>query len=113
MVAEIVLVLALHATEHPKALNPYTARNYVHKLATARYGPSGWAYIDELVRRESRWNPRSKSTRSSAFGLFQMLRMPETLTVSQQWERFTRYLDHRYDGSPRLALEHHDERGWY
>jgi len=50
--------------------------------------------------------------KSSAYGLFQMLKTPIGLPVSEQTERGLRYIEHRYD-TPCEALRHHNRRNWY
>jgi len=50
--------------------------------------------------------------KSSAYGLFQMLKTPIGLPVSEQTERGLRYIENRYD-TPCEALRHHNRRNWY
>lgn len=109
----LTILLTLNRPDHPKALSPTSARTQIEYLATQDYGPTGWACVDKLTRRESNWRPDAKNPHSSARGLFQMLRLPAGLTPVEQYERFRRYIDHRYDGSPCRALEHSDRRNWY
>lgn len=115
MVTELwlTILLTLNQPDHPKALSPTSARSQIEPLAIAHYGPTEWACLNRLIYRESRWNPRANNPDSTAFGLFQLLRMPEHLTPLEQWERGVRYIAHRYAGSPCQALASSLTRGWY
>lgn len=112
MLIETLMILALQTPDHPKALTPTVAREYVMERASrAGYNSRERACLDELVHRESRWR-NVKNPESSAFGYFQILRLPEDTTLPKQWERFHRYIQHRYGGICE-ALMHHNRRGWY
>lgn len=102
---------AVLVAERPAPLDP---RAYVRDRA-ARSGWTGrqWRCIDALVYRESRWHPTSKNRHSSAYGLFQFLRMKPGTPVAKQYEQFARYIHSRYGGTPCQALAHSDQRGWY
>ena len=108
----LTALLTLNTPDHPKALSATTARTQIAPLAIARYGQRGWACLDRLIDRESVWNPNAKNPRSSARGLFQLLKLPAGLPVIRQYERGVRYLDARYAGSPCRALAAHGGR-WY
>lgn len=71
-----------------------------------------WVCINELIDRESKWSNIADNPKSSAYGLFQMLKTPIGLSVSEQTERGLRYIEHRYD-TPCEALRHHNRRNWY
>ena len=109
----LTALLTLNTPDHPKAVSPTTVRTQIERRAIADYGPAGWACLDRLTYRESRWELDAKNPHSSARGLFQMLRMPAGLTPLEQYERVRRYLDRRYNGSPCDALESSLRRGWY
>ena len=68
--------------------------------------------VDELIHLESRWNHKAKNPRSSAYGLFQILKSKEKDPV-KQIDLGLRYLDRRYDGCACRALAHHKAKGWY
>ena len=68
--------------------------------------------VDELIHLESRWNHKAKNPRSSAYGLFQILKSTEKDPV-KQIDLGLRYLDRRYDGCACRALAHHKAKGWY
>jgi len=68
--------------------------------------------VDELIHLESRWNYKAKNPKSSAFGLFQILKSTEKDPI-KQIDLGLKYLDRRYDGCACRALAHHKAKGWY
>ena len=68
--------------------------------------------LDEIVWKESRWNYKAKNPKSSAFGLFQILKSTEKDPI-KQIDLGLKYLDRRYDGCACRALAHHKAKGWY
>ena len=68
--------------------------------------------LDEIVWKESRWNYKAKNPKSSAFGLFQILKSKEKDPI-KQIDLGLKYLDRRYDGCACTALAHHKLKGWY
>ena len=92
-------------------------RTYVRKRASRDRGWTGreWKCTKALVDLENRsWAIHAKNAQgSSAYGLFQILRMPEGTPLHEQVDRFWRYLDSRYNGSACQALNHHERLGWY
>ena len=68
--------------------------------------------LDQIVWKESRWNYKAKNPKSSAFGLFQILKSKEKDPV-KQIDLGLKYLDRRYDGCACTALAHHKLKGWY
>jgi hypothetical protein len=71
-----------------------------------------WVCINELIDRESKWSNIADNPKSSAYGLFQMLKTPEGSSIRMQTERGIRYIEHRYD-TPCEALQHHNRKNWY
>jgi len=67
--------------------------------------------IDELIYKESRWNFKAKNPKSTAFGLFQILKYKETDPIKQIKDGL-KYIEHRYQ-TPCRALAHHKKNGWY
>jgi hypothetical protein len=65
-----------------------------------------------LWRSESQWNPVAKNSKSTAFGIPQLLKMTET-NPFKQIDLGLKYIDHRYDGDTCKALAHHKKRGHY
>lgn len=92
---------------------PVSVREYVrHRASRAGWTYREWLALAEIVYRESRWNPTADNKHSSAWGLFQMLKMKKGTPLEQQTTAAIRYIKSRY-GSPIAALRHHDQHGWY
>lgn len=88
-------------------------RAYVRERASrAGWTLREWKALSTIVWLESRWNVRADNPHSSAFGLFQILRMPPDTPLHKQVDAAIRYIKSRY-GSPSVALEHHRKFGWY
>ena len=68
--------------------------------------------LDEIVFKESRWNYKAKNPKSSANGLFQMLKSKESDPI-KQIDNGLKYIKHRYQGCACTALAHHKAKGWY
>ena len=94
-------------------LDPTTVRTHLAPIAKADYGYRGWKCLDRLIHRESRYRADAANPHSSAWGLFQLLRLPPSTTVIEQYARAKRYIEHRYEGSPCRAYEQARTVGWY
>ena len=68
--------------------------------------------LDEIVYKESRWNYKAKNPKSSAYGLFQVLKSKEKDPI-KQIDQGLKYINHRYNGCACAALAHHKAKGWY
>jgi hypothetical protein len=68
--------------------------------------------LDEIVWKESRWNYKAKNPKSSAFGLFQILKSKDKDPI-KQIDKGLIYLKHRYEGNACKALAHHKAKGWW
>jgi hypothetical protein len=68
--------------------------------------------LDEIVYKESRWNYKAKNPKSSAFGLFQILKSKDKDPI-KQIDKGLIYLNHRYQGNACKALAHHEAKGWW
>lgn len=88
-------------------------RTYVRDRAS-RSGFTGrqWRCLDALVNRESRWNPKADNPTSSAYGLFQQLRLDPRSDLAKQTRLGLKYIAHRY-GTPCRAYAHAVEQGWF
>lgn len=74
-----------------------------------------WNALDELIMRESTWNPNAANPDTSARGLFQKMvsaHGPVERTVVGQARWGLNYIKGRY-GTPLAALRHHDRNNWY
>lgn len=94
-------------------LDPTTVRTHLAHIAKADYGYRGWKCLDRLIHRESRYRADAANPHSSAWGLFQLLRLPPSTTVIEQYARGKRYIEHRYEGAPCRALDQQRSVGWY
>ena len=94
-------------------------RIYAQALVIAEFGLGEWEYFDELVRRESNWNPSAQNPNSSAFGLMQFLSGPwksvgcvKTYDAHKQLRCGIEYVKIRY-GVPSKAIRFHDLNNYY
>ena len=94
----------------PKELKVNTLKQITfHKMD---YNFEQFYCLDEIVYKESRWNYKAKNPKSSAYGLFQILKSKEKDPI-KQIDLGLKYLDRRYDGCACKALAHHKAKGWY
>ncbi len=68
--------------------------------------------LDQIVWKESRWNYKAKNPKSTAFGLFQILKSKDKDPITQI-DKGLIYLNHRYEGNACKALAHHKAKGWW
>jgi hypothetical protein len=61
---------------------------------------------------ESKWNPKARNPKSTAFGIPQLLKMNET-DPFKQIDLGIKYINHRYDGNCCSALAKHKKSGHY
>lgn len=73
---------------------------------------SEWKSLYKLWDRESRWDYQADNPRSSAYGIPQMLLMPEDTPMTRQIDLGLKYIKARY-GTPSRALAFHNSHGWY
>lgn len=77
-----------------------------------------WGALEELVQKESSWNPTAQNPTSTAFGLFQFLDGTwknygtKTSDPAAQADAGLAYIRDRY-GSPAKALAFHKKNNWY
>lgn len=85
-------------------------------LRAAGIPESDWSGYEELVQRESSWNPNAVNPSSGACSLAQALPCSKMGSnwrdpvVALRWMRS--YIDGRY-GSVWAAIRHHDRMNWY
>lgn len=82
-------------------------------LSQAGYTEKDIQCTMSLVQRESNFNLHSRNSTTGAYGLFQIMRINKHLSLKEQVKRFDRYIQHRYQGSPCLALKHFKTKNWY
>jgi hypothetical protein len=73
---------------------------------------SEWKSLYKLWDRESRWDYQADNPRSSAYGIPQILQMPEDTPMTRQIDLGLKYIKARY-GTPSRALAFHNSHGWY
>ena len=71
-----------------------------------------WKALLTLWNKESRWDYKADNPQSTAYGIPQILDLPNHLSVSQQVDAGLKYIQHRYK-TPTSALAHHYRKGWY
>ena len=71
-----------------------------------------WKSLLTLWSKESRWDYTADNPKSTAYGIPQILNMPEDTPLTEQVELGLKYIKKRYK-TPTLALEHHLRKGWY
>jgi hypothetical protein len=67
--------------------------------------------LELLWNFESKWDPRAANTKSSAYGIPQMLRL-KILDPYRQIDMGLKYISHKHR-TPCRALAFHQSRGWY
>jgi len=82
------------------------------QLARLNYNFEQFYCLDEIIYKESRWNYKAKNPRSTAYGLFQVLKSKEKDPI-KQIDQGLKYINHRYNGCACTALAHHKRKGWY
>jgi hypothetical protein len=68
--------------------------------------------LDKLWTLESNWSPTAKNSKSSAYGIPQLLKLVEP-NPYRQIVLGVKYLDHRYKGDICRALNTHKIKGHY
>lgn len=90
-----------------------TPKRLVKHRASARgYDKSELKCLFEIIDRESDWNPKADNPNSTAFGLFQRLKLNPEASLQKQVRTGLDYIQHRY-GTACEALKHHNKKGWY
>lgn len=94
-------------------LTPDSARELGKTLARER----GWTKqefdcVERLWTKESNWRWQADNPKSSAYGIPQILGLPESLTPRQQIIRGYEYIEHRY-GSACRAMDFWLRNFWY
>lgn len=99
--------------------NPYDTRSpkgIAWQLVYDKWGIQEWGFFDELVMRESGWNPYSVNSSSGACYLAQAL--PCSKMNAEPWDYeaqlkwMVNYVSQRYQ-NPSNALKFHDQKNWY
>ena len=91
------------------------SKQYAKALMSWHYpewNHSEFLALSKLWGKESAWNPKARSTTSSAFGIPQMLKLDPSTPAPLQIERGLAYIKHRYD-KPSQAWAHWRKHKWY
>lgn len=68
--------------------------------------------LHTIVSRESHYNPKADNPHSSAYGIFQQLKLKPGTPLDKQISLGLKYIKHRY-GTACKALDFHNRNGWY
>ena len=98
----------------PEPPDPPTPKEYAQTLF-----PDEWKYFDDLIWRESKWDPKAQNPHSTAYGLGQFLNgtwetvgCVKTSDPYKQLDCTKKYIEKRY-GNPHRALHHQIAHDWY
>ena len=111
----ILLLIAFSiclSKDYSVAYSQYKTQHYKQYAFIELNDVDEYYCIEQLWHKESRWSPTAKNARSSAYGIPQLLNMKEP-NPFRQIDKGLRYIEHRYQGSPCKALQHHKIKGWY
>ena len=89
------------------------AKSYA-RLEVKRIGWNNkeWESLLLLWSKESRWDYTADNPRSKAYGIPQIIGMPEDTPLYEQVDLGIKYIKKRYK-TPTSALKHHLDKGWY
>lgn len=89
------------------------AKSYAEiKIKQLGWNKKEWNALLTLWNKESRWDYTADNPKSTAYGIPQMLNMPENTPLFKQVDLGLKYIQKRYK-TPTLALKHHVRKGWY
>lgn len=89
------------------------AKSYAEiKIKQLGWNKKEWHALLTLWNKESRWDYTADNPKSTAYGIPQMLNMPENTPLFKQVDLGLKYIKKRYK-TPTLALKHHVRKGWY
>lgn len=93
------------------------SKKFAKRYAFMRINQIGWSDREwksllTLWSKESRWDYTANNPKSTAYGIPQILNMPEDTPLTEQVELGLKYIKKRYK-TPTLALQHHFRKGWY
>ena len=89
------------------------AKQYAQlKIKQLGWNHKEWKSLLVLWTKESRWDYTADNPKSTAYGIPQMLNMPEDTPLTKQVDLGLKYIKKRYK-TPTLALQHHLRKGWY
>lgn len=109
----------IHQAYAEEIKNPYipnSPKGIAWEVNKEVFGTEHWGSLEELIQRESTWNPYAINSSSGACGLGQAL--PCSKMDCEKWDYecqirwMANYIENRYS-NPTNALSFHDEKNWY
>uniref|UniRef100_A0A6M3KCL7 Transglycosylase SLT domain-containing protein n=1 Tax=viral metagenome TaxID=1070528 RepID=A0A6M3KCL7_9ZZZZ len=100
----------------PNPYNEKSPKGIAWVINKDMFGVQHWGALEELITRESHWNPYAINSSSRACGLGQAL--PCSKMKCELWDYdcqvkwVLKYIDNRY-GNPTEALNYHNLKNWY
>jgi hypothetical protein len=107
-----LFVITISSIGEAKAVNNNSVEMYKLYAHMKLSNDKSYRCLVTLWRLESNWSPTAKNSKSSAYGIPQLLKMTET-NPFKQIDLGLKYIDHRYDGDTCKALDTHKKRGHY
>lgn len=108
--------LQVYAEELKNPYTPESPKGIAWEVNKEIFGTEHWGALEELIQRESTWNPYAVNSSSGACGLGQAL--PCSKMDCEKWDYecqirwMANYIENRY-GTPTEALSFHSEKNWY
>ena len=92
-------------------------KDYAYKKVVEKWGEENWSAFDNIVQRESGWNPNSINKKSGACGLFQFVPCSKggnayKTDYKVQVDKGIQYISSRY-GTPNEAWDFWQKHHWY
>jgi hypothetical protein len=110
LIGILVIVSQLIAFEPVQAQTINTYKQYT--FMQLNYNFKEFYCVSDLWYKESRWNPQAKNSKSSAYGIPQLLKL-KSKDPFYQIDQGLKYINSRYKGSACTALAFHKKKGYY
>jgi hypothetical protein len=107
-----LFVITISSIGEAKAVNNNSIEMYKLYAHMKVLDDKSYRCLVILWRKESNWSPTARNSKSSAFGIPQLLKMKET-NPFKQIDLGLKYIDHRYKGDACQALLTHNIKGHY
>lgn len=102
---------------YPKGLPEY--KEFAFDVVSTKWSEDQWEFFDDLITRESNWNPNAQNKTSTAFGVGQFLNSTwkivgceKTAEINKQIICTADYVEKIYE-TPEKAILHHNQANWY
>lgn len=109
-------MMKAYAAEVKNPFDPKSPKGVAWELVKNKWGIQEWGAFEELITRESGWNPYSVNASSGACGIPQAL--PCSKMNAEKWDYEAQikwgieYVANRYK-TPSQALKFHNDNNWY